>query len=78
MPTLNNLEKEGLKTSWENEKLLVTSIFSFSHNVFYPIKDDCLNLRFPDPKFRVFNRVLVGHFRCAMGGKLLSLFQIPL
>ena len=25
-----------LKTLWENEKMLVTSIFSFSHNVFYP------------------------------------------
>ena len=27
-----------LKTLWEKEKMLVTSIFSFSHNVFYPIK----------------------------------------
>ena len=25
-----------LKTLWEKEKLLVTSIFSFSHTVFYP------------------------------------------
>ena len=25
-----------LKTLWEKEKVLVTSIFSFSHNVFYP------------------------------------------
>ena len=25
-----------LKTLWENEKLLVTSVFSFSHSVFYP------------------------------------------
>ena len=25
-----------LKTLWEKEKLLVTSNFSFSHNVFYP------------------------------------------
>ena len=25
-----------LKTLWEKEKMLVTSIFSFSHNVFYP------------------------------------------
>ena len=25
-----------LKTSWENDKMLVTSIFSFSRNVFYP------------------------------------------
>ena len=28
-----------LKTLWEEEKMLVTSIFSFSHNVFYSIKD---------------------------------------
>ena len=28
-----------LKTLWEKEKMLVTSIFSFSLNVFYPIKD---------------------------------------
>ena len=26
-----------LKTLWEKEKLLVTSIFSFSHNVFNPM-----------------------------------------
>ena len=25
-----------LKTLWEKEKMLVTSIFSFSHNVFHP------------------------------------------
>ena len=34
--------KEFLKTLWEKEKMLVTSIFSFSKNVFYPIK-----VRFP-------------------------------
>ena len=28
-----------LKTLWVKEKMLVTSIFSFSNNVFYPIKD---------------------------------------
>ena len=28
-----------LKTLWENDKMLVTSIFSFSCNVFYPIND---------------------------------------
>ena len=27
-----------LKTLWEKEKMLVTSIFSFSHNVFYPFQ----------------------------------------
>ena len=29
-----NLFWEGLKTLWEKEKMLVTSIFSFSQNVF--------------------------------------------
>ena len=28
-----------LKTLWENEKLLVTSNFSFSHSVFYPFRE---------------------------------------
>ena len=28
-----------LKTLWENEKLLVTSNFSFSHRVFYPFRE---------------------------------------
>ena len=28
-----------LKTLWEKKNMLVTSIFSFSHNVFYAIKD---------------------------------------
>ena len=28
------------KRQWEKEKMLVTSIFSFSHNVFYPIKTE--------------------------------------
>ena len=32
-------ERSILKTSWEKEKMLVTSIFSFSHNLFYPTKD---------------------------------------
>ena len=27
------------KTGWEKEKMLVTSIFSFSHNIFYSITD---------------------------------------
>ena len=29
-----------LKTLWEKKKMLVTSIFFFSHNVFYPMKDN--------------------------------------
>ena len=36
IPTFNNLEKDVLKTLWEKEKMLVTSIFSLSCNVFYP------------------------------------------
>ena len=31
-------ETSLLKTLWENEKLLVTSNFSFSHSVFYPFE----------------------------------------
>ena len=31
--------KSLLKTLWENEKLLATSNFSFSHSVFYPFRD---------------------------------------
>ena len=33
---INN--KQLLKTSWEKEKLLIMSNFSFSHNVFYSIR----------------------------------------
>ena len=29
-----------LKTPWENEKLLVTSNFSFTHSVFYPLTEE--------------------------------------
>ena len=37
IPTFNDPEKESLfKTLWEKEKMLVTSIFYFSHNVFNP------------------------------------------
>ena len=46
IPSLTDPEKELklLKTFWEKEKMLVTSIFSFSQNVFYPLK--ILNLNF--------------------------------
>ena len=37
-------EKALLKTLWEKEKMLLTSFFSFSHNVFYPVKDNSLFL----------------------------------
>ena len=36
---------------WEKEKMLVTRIFSYSHNVFYPIKDK--NLHFSNFQFVV-------------------------
>ena len=36
---LKTRRKKLLKTLWEKEKMLVTSIFSFSHNIFYPIKE---------------------------------------
>ena len=29
-------EEDFLKHCWENEKMLATSIFSFSHNIFFP------------------------------------------
>ena len=32
-------ERTLLKTLWEKEKMLVTSIFSFFHNVFYSIRE---------------------------------------
>ena len=39
IPTFNNLEKEAfLKPLWEKKKMLLTSIFTFSHNVFYPFQ----------------------------------------
>ena len=37
-------ERVLLKILWEKDKVLVTSIFSFSHNVFYPIKDKFYHL----------------------------------
>ena len=40
----NAKEKNLLKTLWEKEKMLVTSIFSFSRNVFYPSQKEFLCL----------------------------------
>ena len=34
-----NSSEEGFEKHWEKEKMLVTSIFSFSHNVFYSVKE---------------------------------------
>ena len=36
---LRPYKRRLLKTSWEKEKMLVTSIFSFFHNIFFFIKD---------------------------------------
>ena len=38
IPPFNDPNEEGLKTLWEKEKMLVTSIFSFSHKVFHTFK----------------------------------------
>ena len=47
IPTFNDPQERGLlKTLLKKEKMLVTSIFSFSHNVFYPIKDRNLHLSY--------------------------------
>ena len=39
LPQNDSKKKAFLKTLWEKKKMLLTSIFSFSHNVFYSIKD---------------------------------------
>ena len=39
IPTFNDPEENFMKTSFKKEKMLVTSIFSFSPNVFYSIKN---------------------------------------
>ena len=39
IPTFNDFNRGLLKTLWEKEKMLVTSNFSFSHNVFYPFEE---------------------------------------
>ena len=38
IPSFYGSRREDLKILWEKEKMLVTSIFSFSHDVFYTIK----------------------------------------
>ena len=44
-PDFNDPEKKSLlKTLWEKEKMLVTSIFSFSCNVFYLFQQEFLCL----------------------------------
>ena len=38
-PTINDINTRAFENLWEEEKMLVTSIFSFSNNVFYCVKD---------------------------------------
>ena len=46
-PHFYDLIKESFsKTLWEKEKMLVTSIFSFSHNNFYPFQREFLYLSY--------------------------------
>ena len=45
--TFKDPEKEAfLHSLWEKEKMVVTSIFFFSHNVFFPIKDKSLHFSY--------------------------------
>ena len=42
---LTTLKEKLLKTSLEKEKMLVTNIFSFSNNVFYPFENESDDMR---------------------------------
>ena len=48
-----------LKTQWEKEKMPVTSIFSFSHSVFYSIKE--INHHFSNFQFVICKCFQFGH-----------------
>ena len=39
IPTFKTLRRSALETLWKKETMLVTSIFSFFHNVFYTVKE---------------------------------------
>ena len=51
-------QRSLLKTLWEKEKILVTSIFSFSHNVFYPSQN----------KFQFFSHIYFIVYKCFQFG----------
>ena len=53
IPSLTTLNQRAFENIGEKEKMLVTSIFSFFHNVFYPLKER--NHHFSDIKFVVCN-----------------------
>ena len=48
IPTLNDRQKDLSKILWEKEKMLVTSIFCFSHDVFYSFQKEFLFLSYID------------------------------
>ena len=54
---------------WETEKMLVTNIFSFSHNVFYPLRDKFYHF----PPYLIFclqNAFNLDHFETFCSQKL--------
>ena len=56
LTTLSKKKKKHLKTLWKKKKMLVTSISSFSHNVFNTIKDK-------NHHFKYFNFVVCRCFQ---------------
>ena len=53
--TQNSLPKEGWKTLWDKEKILVDSIFSFFHNVFKGLfLNGCQNFRWFWKEYSIF------------------------
>ena len=54
-----------LKTSWEKEKLLTTSNFSFSHSIFYPFEElSAIFIRLKLSKFVICVKVEIVHVFC--------------
>ena len=76
VPTFNNPRGRSLlKTLWEKEKMLVASIFSFSHNVFCCTKDRNHHLaHYQTTNFRLFQteRVCRQQFQYDENGRKLS------
>ena len=61
------------KTLWEKEKMLVTSIFSFSHSVFYSIKE--INHHFSNIQFVVCKCFHFGHIQNSVLWERVNTFQ---
>ena len=68
--------KSLLKTPWEKEKLLVTSIFSFSHSVFYPFRK--LSAIFIKLEIIVCKLFQLGRVQNLLFGKGLRLYQMTI